>query len=114
MVKNSLFSTNANSRQKAIDEAVLNLCRRGVLILGYKDGDPTYQVTKEFEQRLNNSRDALLQIGGDGGVSIGDVAWLALLSLYGDFEEDVARDLWETLVGVLILLDLRASLEACT
>ena len=112
MNKNSLFIKKANSRQRAVDEAVLNLCRRGVLILGYEDGEPTYQLTKEFKQSLNDSHNALLQMRASA--SIEDAAWLALLSWYGDFEEDAARDLWETLVGVLNLLDLRAILEGRT
>lgn len=84
--------------------ALLDLCRMGVLRLGLRGGEATYQVTPEFGRELKECHRVLLLAAGYGVDPVGEVAMLALISWCDERGSLLERDapiLFEALSAVI-------------
>lgn len=81
----------AEQAPQRFEDALLELCRSGVLTLGIQDGEPTYQVTDAFGELLTTCHEMIMATGGYEVDPIGQVAALALTF---KFERILAKDLY--------------------
>jgi hypothetical protein len=81
--------------------SLLELCRRGVLELGLRDGEPTYRITPEFGEALKECNRAILAAGGYDMDPLGMIAAMALVHWCGSLQEAEAHELTNVLTGVL-------------
>lgn len=84
-----------------VTASLIELCRRGILELGVKDGEPTYRITPEFGEALKESHRAILAAGGYDLDPLATIAALALVRWCGSLEEAEAYELTNVLTGVL-------------
>lgn len=87
---------------KTLQDTLLELCRRGVLLLGLEDGEYTYSVTEDFAKTLTKCTGIILRTGGYDDDPIGIVAFLALVDWCGPLTESELRRLGEAIRGVLV------------
>ncbi|NVM24018.1 MAG: hypothetical protein HWN68_19845 [Desulfobacterales bacterium] len=110
----TLFAQKANLRRMAIKDDLSNLCKGGVLILRYEDGEPIYRMTEEFERVINSCGYLAAKIKAYSKDPFGGMALLALAAWYGKSKAEEAVGLWGTLIGVLNKYNLHAGLGAYT
>lgn len=84
-----------------VTASLFELCRRGILELGYDDVEPTYRITREFGEALKESHRAMIMSGGYELDPLGTLAALALINWCGSLGEAEAERLTNVLTGVL-------------
>jgi len=95
------MSSAVSRRKEEINEALLELSRSGVLVMGHDGVEPTFKVSRKFGEYLEDSALTLIKLGGLDKDPLGDVALLALAHWYGELGERQAEQLFNALLGVL-------------